>query len=139
RFTGHEGNVAAVAFAPDGQTLASSAADHTVRLWSVKDGKELRRFTIPAKEQLPPQLAFAGAATLVAGNDWALRFWDVATGRLLGETKSFGNGAYHALALTRDGKTVAYAGHDGVAELWDVATRKRLLAPAGPHADVFHA
>ncbi len=38
---GHGGRVMAVAFSPDGHTLASASADGSVRLWSVVEGREI--------------------------------------------------------------------------------------------------
>ena len=43
----HTGAVYAVAFAPDGRTLAAASADGTVTLWDIKDPASTRRIGPP--------------------------------------------------------------------------------------------
>ena len=45
--TGHTGAVSAVAFAPDGHTLATGSDDDTVLLWDVADPAGPRRSASP--------------------------------------------------------------------------------------------
>ena len=58
RFTleGHHDAVTCLAYAPDGQTLATGSKDGTVRLWDAA-GKE--RATLPGHERMVTALAFA--------------------------------------------------------------------------------
>jgi WD40 repeat protein len=39
--TGHSGRIAALAWAPDGETLATGSQDKTVKLWNAVDGTEI--------------------------------------------------------------------------------------------------
>lgn len=59
-FVGHpqrpHGQVLALAFAPDGHTLASAGKDKKVRIWSVKDGKMIHDWSLPEE---PRALAYA--------------------------------------------------------------------------------
>lgn len=85
-FIGHEKSIGSVAFSPDGKMIASSSADHTVKLWDVATRKVIRtlagpswvsglvRFTPDGKELI------TGAGEL-KGHQWvpALRFWDLTT------------------------------------------------------------
>ena len=75
--TGHSEPITGVAFAPDGQTLASSSKDRTVRLWRVGDGTTIR--TLTGHTDQVSSVAFAGdGQTLVSGSfDLTARLWRV--------------------------------------------------------------
>ena len=47
---GHNAGVNALAFSPDGKTLATAGADRTIKFWNVKDGKE--RATLDRRSRL---------------------------------------------------------------------------------------
>src|SRR5206468_5092649 len=44
RLTGHQSFVIALAFSPDGQTLASGSQDRTARLWNLANRREVFEF-----------------------------------------------------------------------------------------------
>src|SRR6266550_3617217 len=84
----HGGVVVAVAYAPDGKTVASAGDDNTIRLWDVATRKEIRSFTGHQDGFSFASLAFApDGKTLASGSkDKTIRLWDVATGK---EIRSF--------------------------------------------------
>jgi WD40 repeat protein len=124
-FTGHTAGIDAVAFSPDGTTLATAASD-AVLLWEAATGKP--RLTLRGHPFHALCLAFSpdGKALGTAG-DREVRLWETATGRELVSFKRLVRG--HALAFSPDLRTLAASNFQDV-DLWDVAAGKerRVLA-----------
>jgi WD40 repeat protein len=86
RLTGHTTTVSALAYSPDGETLASGAFDGTVRLWDPATGRTRKVLTAPGDKDDPAfvrTLAFGpdGRTLATSGNDDA-RLWNPETGRV---------------------------------------------------------
>src|SRR5439155_7759484 len=77
--TGHAGTVSAVAFNPDGKTLASGALDGSIMLWDAMTGKAVGQ---PLANQGKPitGLAFSADGKTLASATDQIQLWDVATG-----------------------------------------------------------
>jgi WD40 repeat protein len=116
----HGSSTAALAFSPDGKTLASGVED--VFLRDVSTGKELRRW----ERKGVFALAFApdGKAVAACSSGRSVRLSEVAGGREL----PFENQEERAtgpLVFSPDSKQVAAVGEDGNVLLWDAVTGKK--------------
>jgi WD40 repeat protein len=117
-----------VAYSADGKTLASGGIDgndkHSLRLWDVATGKELRRCELP-KDEPPIDAAFSpdgkSLAAVIEEDD--LRVFDVATGKPL---HRLGHYWPSRVAFAPDGKALVSA-RGPVLRLWDPATGKELF------------
>lgn len=83
RLRGHSHWIYAVAFSPDGTTLASSSADCTVGLWDVASGG-LRALLLGHRETVF-KVAFTpdGTAVVSSSFDGMMKFWNSQTGDCL--------------------------------------------------------
>jgi RNA polymerase sigma factor (sigma-70 family) len=124
----------ALAFAPDGQTLAAQDERGEIHLWDMGTGKELRRIAAggivfetgggPAGQIRGVGFVFSpdGKALAARGPDKAIHLWETATGKELQKLKADPED-FSPLAFSRDGKMLATSAEKMI-RLWDVETGK---------------
>jgi RNA polymerase sigma factor (sigma-70 family) len=131
----------ALAFAPDGATLAR-AGWKTVKLWDGKTGEPVRTLT-PTKGTIFAIAFTPDGRTLIGGGNiptkdvnhqaGLITLWNLKTGQII-HTLEGHTGGVHAVTVTHDGKMMA-SGGDGDSRLstfgspselrlWDIATGK---------------
>ena len=78
RLPGHSGCIVSLAFAPDGQTVASVSADQTLCLWDVNQKTLKRRFHGHTDEAWAVAWSPDGESVITGGKDGSVRYWDPA-------------------------------------------------------------
>jgi hypothetical protein len=128
---GHSGLVNAVAFSPDGKTLASGSSDNLLKLWDVASRKLLA--TLDGHGSWVSAVAFSpDGKTLVSGSgDNTLKLWDVASRKPLATLEGHSS-AVTTVAFSPDGTTLVSGSGDNTIIQWDsksgeIITRTVLL------------
>ncbi|MEU6033884.1 hypothetical protein ABZ801_00585 [Actinomadura sp. NPDC047616] len=143
--TGHTQAVYAVAYSPDGRTLATGGVDTTIRLWDTSDPARPRPLGPPLTGHSSSvnwlQFSPDGRTLASAGRDRTARLWDVsdpARPKALGQPLTGHTGYAFSVSFSGDGGTLVTAGYDRTVRLWDVrdpARAKPLGEPLTGHTD----
>jgi WD40 repeat protein len=130
---GHSGRITSVVFSPDSRFALSGSEDHTLILWDVGTGKELRSFAGHTDEVFAVAFAPDGRFALSGSKDKSLKLWDVATGKVVRSFSGHDGGVLSA-GFSPDGR-LALSGSSKTLKLWDVATGNELRSFAGEIGD----
>ena len=132
---GHDRDVFALAFHPNGDWIVSGGWDGTIRIWDAATGEPLRQLRGHDGAVRAIAVSPDGRQILSGGHDGALKFWEAATGENTQTLRAHSKWITCA-DLDATGQYVAAgsASLQGSVTLWDVGASPgcRQLAPGGP-------
>ena len=81
---GHERDVTASAWSPDGNLVVTASADSTARIWDAHTGRELIQLLSHTGGVNTAAWSPDGRLVVTGGSDRTVRIWDAQTGRTTG-------------------------------------------------------
>jgi WD40 repeat protein len=125
--TGHGQGINCVVFSHDGRRVASASVDHTIDIWDIESGLEIRTFTGHSGEVTAAAFSPDGKLLASGGEDNNVKIWDAATGRELFNLPT----GDHPLGVEDvnfdpSGTKLISLNQDRTVITWDVATGQEL-------------
>ncbi|MEP0886157.1 WD40 repeat domain-containing protein, partial [Trichocoleus sp. ST-U3] len=118
--TGHNGGVWSIALSLDGQLLASSSQDQTIKLWDVHTGQCVRTL-LGHRSWIRTCAISPDKHFLISGSaDGMVKLWHLNTGECY-QTLEAHTGPVLSVVFNPDGQTFASSGADAVVKLWDIS------------------
>ncbi len=122
--TNHSEQVQSLAFAPDGNTLATVGGEGVLRLWDTEVVRQLASIALSSRSIVPGVFSHDSKSLVVGLRNGTLAVVNVAARRLetvLGQPRA---GGISGVALSSDGSLAAVARTKGTIQLWHLSTRR---------------
>jgi RNA polymerase sigma factor (sigma-70 family) len=120
------GGILALAFAPQGKTIASANHDGTVRLFEAATGKQLHVLRGHAHRVIDVTFSPDGRILSSGSTDQTVRLWDAINGALLNPRPGHDGGIARVL-ISPDARRAVTAGSDRTLRIWDLTTARESL------------
>ena len=121
--TGHRRSVLRASFSAAGDCVLSCGWDHTVRLWSVANGREQRCFHLGKETIFDVAWSPSGRRALFGGAHGVVHYVEIPSGkesrRLIGHS-----GRVDCVAVSPNSKMALSGSWDCTARVWDLSTGK---------------
>lgn len=119
--SGNASGIKGIALSPDGQILASSGLDNTIKIRNLRTNQFSYTLTGHSGNIYAIAISQDGH-TLVSGSaDQTIKVWNLQTGEVL-RTIDGGSGAIYSVALSPDGQTIVSGNADKTIKLWNLRT-----------------
>ena len=110
-FDGHKDLISDISLSSDGQFLASSSRDFNIKVWSIKNGQEVKTLR-RSKGLMPGSISFKPDSHILAAayEDGAISVWDTINGKELWTRPKAHIASASTVSFSNDGQILASGG-----------------------------
>jgi WD40 repeat protein len=133
---GHTGSITSVTFSPNGEHIASSSYDQTIRVWDAVTGQPVGN-PLQGHSETVRSVAFSPDGKHIASGsgDQTISVWDAVTGQPVGNPLQGHSETVTSVAFSPDGKHIASGSGDQTIRVWDAVTGQPVGNPLQGHSD----
>jgi WD40 repeat protein len=137
---GRTSPVYALAFSPNGETLASANNNKEIMLWDTKNKKQKGK-TLTEHRDAVHSVAFSpdGGTLASASLDQTIILWDVKKDISKRKTLQGHENVVYSVAFSPDGKIIVSGGRDNTIRTWDAKTGEQLGYVLKKHEDAIYS
>jgi WD40 repeat protein len=137
QLVGHQGEVTAVAWSPDGKKVVSGSEDETLMLWNPETGEHIGEpmvghHKVSSVAWSPDGHRLFGGYGLTGYFGGTLMLWDAETGKAVAESM-VDELDVQSVDYSPDGRRVISGGHGNTMMLWDAETLESIGDPIRSH------
>ncbi len=136
----HSGSINAVAFSPDGSTVASASSNRTAILWKMNTENGSPKI-LTGHEGPIYSLAYSPEGDRLATASWdhSIMLWDTDSGQLLKKKENAHDEGIWSVSFSCCGHVLATAGQEGLVKVWDIESDEpKLLKEFSRHKGTVH-